>query len=87
MASAEGRTAPTMAGSVDLAVNGLLTRLGMFLPATVRGGVAAVVRIASPTNLLFVGLAVLVVTAFLFASGRRSGALARFMSGESNSGH
>ncbi|KGJ71762.1 hypothetical protein GY21_19985 [Cryobacterium roopkundense] len=42
MASAEGRTTPTMAERVDLAAHGLFTRVGLFLPVAVRDGVAAV---------------------------------------------
>ena len=42
MASAQGRNAPTLAERVDLAVNGILIRLGIFLPTTVRDGVTTV---------------------------------------------
>lgn len=42
MASAQGRTTPTLAERVDLAINGILLRLGIFLPATVRDGVTTV---------------------------------------------
>lgn len=42
MAGAEGRTAPTLAERLDLVIHGMLTRLGVFLPAGVRDGIAAV---------------------------------------------
>jgi hypothetical protein len=42
MAAEQGRTGPTVAERVDLAIHGLLTRLGLVLPAAARDGVATV---------------------------------------------
>jgi hypothetical protein len=42
MAAEQGRTGPTVAERADLAIHGLLTRLGLVLPAAAREGVATV---------------------------------------------